>query len=198
MELPIYKLITSDDETDDSEVHRVSLVERPAIKRNFIAFNEDRPIQFAVTDEDQHIVSGPVLVPDKPIYRKDENGEYFVMLDAETIGKIAYRFFKKGHQKNINLAHSPKDLVPDSVFFESWIVDREKGKTPMTGYEDLPDGTWFMSAKINSDDTWGRIKEGEFKGFSVEGFLKLQPITKVDPEQALMEKIKTIVDQITE
>jgi len=194
MELPVYTLTISDDEKDNAEVNFVSLVETPAIERNFLAFRNQQ--LFAIQDEDQRIVSGPAMVPDMPIFRSDENGQYYVVFDAAAIGKIAYRFFKKGYQANINTNHSPDALVVDSVFFESWLVDREKGKAPMKGFEDLPDGTWFLTAKINSPDTWTKIKSGEYKGFSVEGLFEYTRVAKVDPERALLEQVKEILDQI--
>lgn len=194
MELPVYKLNISDNEKDTTEVNFVSIVESPAIERNFLAFNRQQ--LFAVQDEDQMIVSGPAMVPDTPIFRSDSNGQYYVVFDAEGISKIAYRFFKKGYQANINMDHSPNALVADSVFFESWLVDREKGKAPMKGFEDLPDGTWFLTAKINSADTWAKIKSGEYKGFSVEGLFEYKPIAAVDPELAVLQQIKEVLEQI--
>lgn len=195
-DLPLFQLILSENEEDENGVSFVTLVDRPAIKRNFLAFSERQ--MFEVQDEDQRIISGPAMVPDTPIYRKDENGEYNVVFDAATIRKVATRFFKKGYQANINTVHGSKEAVAESVFFESWIVDREKGKLPLSGFEDLPDGTWFLSAKINDDDTWGKVKSGDYKGFSVEGFFDWQQKTPNDPEQAFLSHVKNILDQVTE
>ncbi|TWF38851.1 putative serine protease XkdF [Chitinophaga polysaccharea] len=194
--LPVFQLLISDDETDDNEVNFVSLVDRPAIQRDFLAFAERK--LFAIQDEEQQIVTGPAMVPDEPIFRSDKNGKYYVVFSADTIGKIAYRFFKKGYQGNINIMHESGSVVADSVFFESWIVDREKGKQPLAGFEDMPDGTWFLTAKINNTDTWDKIKEGEYKGFSVEGLFNYKPIAEIDPEEALMLQIKELLDQVEE
>lgn len=187
----------SDNEDDNTEVDFVALVESPAIERNFLAFSKARRM-FAIEDEEQRIVTGPAMVADMPIYRYDEkHGEYFVVFDREQIQKIAYRFFKKGYQANINAHHDPNAVVPNSVFFESWIVDREKGKQPLTGFDDVPDGSWFLTAKINNEDTWQRIKSGEFKGFSVEGvFQSGPPVGEVDPMAAVVSQVEDILKQI--
>lgn len=188
MGLPIYKLVISENENDSTEVDFVGLVDRPAIERDFLAFKEKQML--FIENEEQRMVTGPVMIPDMPIYRKDkENGEYYVVFEAETISKIALRFFKKGYQGNINLDHERKDLVKDSVFFESWIVDREKGKQPLKGMEDLPDGTWFLSAKINNDEAWEKIKAGEVRGFSVEGAFEFLEVSDADPEEEVLNMI---------
>jgi hypothetical protein len=53
---------------------------------------------------------------------------------------------------------------------ESWIVeDTEKDKTAK--YEmSVPVGTWMISMKVNNDDIWEKVKLGEVKGFSIEGY----------------------------
>lgn len=194
MDLPIFKLTISDNEQDTNEVDFVSLVDKPAIQRNFLAFKERQA--FAIQDEEQQIISGPAMIPDMPIFRNDENGQYYVVFDADTIHKIALRFFKKGYQANINAMHQRDAVVTDSVFYESWIVNRSQGKKPMKGFEDLPDGTWFLTAKINNPDTWAKIKAGQYRGFSVEGLFEYRPVAAVDPEQALLQKIGEIVKKV--
>ena len=194
--LPVFELHISEDETGSNEVNFVSLVTRPAIQRDFLAFSDKQ--HFAIQDEDQQIVTGPAMVPEEPIYRKDKTGEYYVVFSADTIGKIAYRFFKKGYQGNINVQHEQGSQVEDSVFFESWVVDRAKGKQPLIGFEDMPDGTWFLTAKINSAVAWQKIKSGEYKGFSVEGLFDFQPIAEIDPEHAIMQELKEILDKVAE
>ena len=99
--LPLYKMFIADDFEGEEEVDFVALVESPAIQRNFLAFAEHTQeeggtkLTFAVQDEEQRIVSGPLMIADLPIYRKDEEGEYYVLFTAEEIKKIVQRFFKK-------------------------------------------------------------------------------------------------------
>lgn len=198
MKFPIYMLEISDNEADEAEVDCVSLVSKPAIQRDFLAFNEAaRPQHFAIQDEEQRIVSGPAMVPDYPIFRNDDNGQYYTVFSAETISKIAQRFFKKGYQTNLNEEHNGGAVIPNSVFFESWITNKAAGKKPLKGFEDVPDGTWFLTAKINSDETWGKIKSGELRGFSVEGMFNFNPVSiPADPEEALLAQVKEIIDSV--
>ena len=167
MALPLYEMMISPEEGSDVEVSFVALVPKPAIERNFMTF-KSQTLNFAV-DTDKRIIAGPAMVADVPIYRKDDGGEYNVFFSAATIKEIALKFAKKGYAKNLNLFHDPTMPAEGVTIFTSFVSDKSMGIQPMIGFEDLPDGTWFIAAKVESDEIWQRIKAGEFKGFSVEG-----------------------------
>ncbi len=104
--LPIYKLEISPNIDNEMEVDFVALVDRPAIEKSFLAFNENTErIAFAIQSEDEKIITGALMLADKPIYRNDENGEYYVVFTKDTIKQIAQKFFAKGYQSNVNLMH---------------------------------------------------------------------------------------------
>lgn len=124
---------------------------------------------FAIQDEEERIISGPLMLADTPIYRSDDNGEYYVVFTKETIKKIAQRFFKKGYQSNVNLMHEQGNLTQGLTMFESWIKDDKRGIKAMKGFEDVPDGSWFGSFKVDNDEVWQMVKDGKVRGFSVEG-----------------------------
>jgi hypothetical protein len=152
-------------------------------------------LKFAIQDEEQRIVTGPLMIADLPIYRRDEDGEYYVMFSAEEIKKIVQRFFKKGYQAKVNIEHSKP--VKDVFMFESYIVDREKGVMPPKGFEDIPDGSWFGSYKVDNDVIWDEVKAGTFKGFSIEGMFKYQKTQQtITEEEVMMGKIINILSQI--
>ena len=152
-------------------------------------------LKFAIQDEEQRIVTGPLMIADLPIYRRDEDGEYYVMFSAEEIKKIVQRFFKKGYQAKVNIEHSKP--VEDVFMFESYIVDREKGVMPPKGFEDIPDGSWFGSYKVDNDVIWDEVKAGTFKGFSIEGMFKYQKTQQtITEEEVMMGKIINILSQI--
>jgi hypothetical protein len=167
MALPVYEMVINPEETSEVEVSFVALVDKPAIEKNFMAFKDQR-LSFAVNEE-RRIISGPAMIADQLIYRKDENGEYNVFFSPETVRDIALKFFKKDYQKNLNLFHDPNLSLQGVTIFESFISDESRGIQPMKGFEDLPNGTWFISAKIENDEVWQAIKSGQVKGFSVEG-----------------------------
>lgn len=190
MEMPIYELLIDEKEQDDAEVSFVALVDAPAIKRDFIAFKDQPiPLQF---NEDQHIITGPLMVPDQLIYRNsDKFGEHYVKFSADTIRQIAIKFSKKGFQKNVNIMHDSAMKVDGLTMFESFISNLSRGIKPMEAFADLPDGTWFGSFYVENGDVWKLVKEGKVKGFSVEGmFDYAKPMSK--EQQALKELAKIL------
>jgi hypothetical protein len=152
-------------------------------------------LSFAVQDEEQKIVSGPLMIADLPIYRRDEEGEYYVMFTGEQIKKIVQRFFKKGYQAKVNIEHGKP---VDGVFmFESYIIDRERGVNPPKGFEDVANGSWFGSFKVENEGLWKKVKDGTFKGFSVEGLFKYEKTNDVmSKEEQTMAEIFKILSQI--
>jgi hypothetical protein len=149
---------------------------------------------FAIQDEEERIITGALMLADTPIYRNDGNGEYYVVFSKDTIKKIAQKYFKKGYQNNVNLMHD-SGMVQDGVtMFESWIVDEKRGIMPMKGFEDVKDGSWFGSFKVENDEVWNLVKEGKVKGFSVEGIFNYsKPMTK---EEKMMEDIIAILSEV--
>lgn len=203
MDLPVYEMVINPDEASDVEVSFVALVDKPAIERNFLAFNSQR-LDFAINDE-KRIISGPAMVSDQLIYRKDQNGEYNVFFSPETVRDIALKFFKKDYQKNLNLFHDPNLSLEGVTIFESFVSDKARGIQPMKGFEDLPDGSWFISAKVENDQVWEAIKSGQVKGFSVEGifsFMKLnRPVSHsshFNTENNLMTELKDLWSKFKE
>lgn len=149
-------------------------------------------LSFAIQNEEQRIVSGPLMIADLPIYRNDEQGEYYVVFTAPEIKRIVQRFFKNGYQSNVNVEHATK--VDGVYMFESFIIEREKGINPPKGYEDLPDGSWWGSFKVDNPKIWEEVKDGTFNGFSIEGMFKYELIP--DKDQQTMNKIIEILEQI--
>jgi hypothetical protein len=199
--LPLYKMFIADDIEGEEEVDFVALVESPAIQRNFLAFAEHsedevtNKLTFAVQDEDQRIVSGPLMIADLPIYRRDEDGEYYVMFTGEQIKKIVQRFFKKGYQAKVNIEHGKK--AEGVYMFESYIIDRDRGVNPPTGFEDVADGSWFGSFKVENEKLWNEVKAGTFKGFSVEGLFRYEKAGMiVQKEEQIMSQIFKILSQV--
>lgn len=195
-ELPVFTIHVSEDENGKEIVDFISLVKNPAIQRNFISFNENKLIQrFAIQNEEERIVSGAFMLADFPIFRKNETfGEHFVVFTKEEIKKIVQMFFRKGFQKNVNLEHNEK--VDDVFMFESLIVDRERGKLPFKGFEDVNCGSWLGSYKIDNLKVWEEVKEGKFQGFSIEGLFTYGERKIETPEEQILSEIKNILSKI--
>ena len=148
---------------------------------------------FSISDE--QIITGPIMLADVPIYRNDAQDGHYVVFSADTIKRIALKFFKKGFQQNVNLEHDKGQTVAGVTMFESWIVDPKRGVQPMTGFEDVPIGSWFGSFKVENNDVWQKIKSGEVKGFSVEGIFAYKQPEQTIAEQT-MSKIYDILSQV--
>jgi hypothetical protein len=187
-----YELIIDD---DTEGIDAISLVDRPAIEENFIALSKDVPYTFQ--EVSKGIVTGPALIPNKQIYRKDEDGnEFNVYFTEDTIEKAAILYFKNSNQNNSTEQHMRK--VEGITTFESWIIqDTKNDKAKALGF-DLPKGTWMISQKINNPEVLQKVKDGTYRGFSIEGYFadKLQMEKKEDLEaQILAEIIKIITNE---
>ena len=209
--LPLYEMMIGDTIEGEEEVDFIALVEYPAIQKNFLAFSQQfvEPSQgeskedfravgfnkFNIENQEQRIVTGALMIADLPIYRRDEDEEYYVSFSAAEIKKIVQRFFKKGYQSKVNVEHS---TPVDGVFmFESFIIDREKGIMPPKGFEDISNGSWFGSFKVDNEKIWNEVKAGTFKGFSVEGLFRYEKTNKViTQEEEIMSQIFKILSQI--
>ena len=139
---------------------------------------------FAIQSESEHIITGPLMIPQQLIYRNSEQfGEHYVKFSVDTIKQIAIKFSKKGYQKNVNLMHEADMQVEGLTMFESFISDSKRGIKPMEAFKDLPDGTWFGSFYVENPKVWELIKKGEVKGFSVEGMFDYEAPLSEDQKQ---------------
>ena len=144
---------------------------------------------------DKQIISGPAMIPDKPIYRRGKDGEeYNVVFSKSTIQKIVERYFKNQYGNNFNLQHKQNMLADGVYLIESFIIDSIRGIKAPEGFEDLTDGTWFISCKVDNEAIWNEyIKSGKFKGFSVEGLFtdrRVEMISNVQEAINLIDKLQ--------
>ena len=147
-------------------VYAVSLVDKPAIESDWITLSEEE-IKLAKVDEEQRILLGAALIPNKPILRVNEKGEhYHIFFSKDTVKKAAHLFLKRGNQSNGTFEH---DFVVNGVsVVESWITN-ENDKSKSYGL-DLPLGSWVIMMKIDDNTLWDNyVKTGKINGFSIEG-----------------------------
>ncbi len=189
MDKKLIYLTVDQDEQDETRVEKVSFVDSPAIQRGWMAFNGQQ--RFKVQSEDRRIVSGALMVAGLPIYRRDDSGEYYVSFTASAIQAIVYKFMKENRTKEVNEMH---ETDVDGVFlFESFIIDQSRGiKTP-EGFDELPDGSWFGSFKVENDEVWAKVKDGTYTGFSVEGLFTEDMEKNID-ERVLAEVIRVLTE----
>jgi hypothetical protein len=158
------------DEEQDAILQSISIVDKPAIEREFMYFSEDgRQMLYFQEIEDQRIVVSPAMIPDKMIARKDKDGKmYYVYFSKETVAKAAEYLMKYNKQSHSNINHQ-RIYSNDMYVMESWIKESDNDKSTDYGFGDMPEGTWFVKFRIMDDAVWAKIKSGELKGLSVEG-----------------------------
>jgi hypothetical protein len=156
-----------DEEAELYGIDAISLVEHPAIESDWIAMNS-QVVEFKTQNEEKRLIMGAALIPDKPIYRKNGEEEYYVYFSKKTVRRAMELYFKNGNQANATLEHEHK--INGLHVVESWIVEGEQDKSRIYGLE-VPVGTWMVSMKVENDAIWEKfVKEGSVKGFSIEGY----------------------------
>jgi hypothetical protein len=186
-----------DDKEEMQGVDAISVVESPAIESDFIALKSEE-VKLAEVSKEKRILMGAVLIPEKPIYRRNGEDEYYIYFSKETVVKASQLFLKKGKQGNSTLEH--QKAIEGLTVVESWIVeDLTKDKTALYNLS-VPVGTWMASIKVDNDEIWNDyVKTGKVKGFSLEGHFadqleKKKELSKVlTEEEELIEKIKEII-----
>ena len=190
------------DENDEvSGIEAVSIVENPAIEEDFVAL-KNQEFKFAQIDKEKRILMGAALIPNKPIYRRNEDNEYYIYFSRDTVRKASELFFIRGNHNKSTLEHQVP--LAGLVAVESWIVeDLKKDKSRLYGME-VPLGTWMLSMKVQNEDVWENyVKTGKVKGFSIEGYFadklerpnepnKLSELEEIE-EAHLLEELKMVL-----
>jgi hypothetical protein len=175
-----------DEEEEDAGIEAISIVESPAIEEDFIALNS-KEIKLAEISKDKKLLMGALLVPNKPIYRKSGEDEYYIYFSKDTISKASQLYLKNGNQNNSTLEH--QHSLSGLTLVESWIVeDKEKDKSRLYNLN-VPVGTWMGTVKVNNDEVWNEyVKTNKVKGFSIEGYFadKME-----SPKESVEEKMET-------
>lgn len=194
LNLPVFS-ITPDMDDENQGMFLVSLVDDPAIEVDFLAFNNEEKLSFAVQDEEKHIVTGPAIIADVPIYRRNKNGEFYVVFKKDDIPAIVEKFMQRGLSNFINVMHDEDSLSnTDAVMIESYFINKERGIYPQE-FKNITDGSWFCSFKILNEDIWQQIKSGDLKGFSIEIATDLEPV-KMEKEKTEAEMDQEIIDKL--
>ena len=158
-DLPLYDITLEDFEQG---MYKISLVDKPAIEENFIYFNKTEVVEMFANDEKQEVV-GPIMIPNREILRfSPENGYYYVRFTEETIRDIMYNYSKKGLFNEFGIHHEYD--TNEVVMLEVWMKESNNDKSTDYGY-DLPNGTVFVKAKIESDELFSAIKKWRSKWF---------------------------------
>ena len=190
--MKIIDLVLNEDELN-AGIDAVSVVEAPAIESDFIALKKHQ-VELKTINEEKRILMGAALIPKKQIYRRNEktNEEFYIYFSKDTIIKASQLFLKKSNQSNATLEHNQK--IDGMTVVESWIVeDTKKDKSALYEFN-VPEGTWMISMKVDNDEVWEKVKSGEIKGFSIEGyFAEKVEMSKKENEKEIIENLKTLI-----
>jgi len=185
-----------DDDSQELAIDAISLVSSPAIEQDFVYFGKEKNnLTFAKVDEEKRMLVSPALIPNKQIFRYDPNTdkEYYVYFSPATVRKSSELYLK--HNNHHKATYEHQDRVSGVLTTESWIIeDTKMDKSRLYGYN-LPKGTWMVSMKINNDDLWQKVKAGELKGLSIEGYFT-DKMEKMSERQPTDEEILSALNEI--
>ena len=167
--MEIIELVIDENE-ELSGIEAISVVESPAIEEDFIALKDQNQIRLAEISKEKRLLMDAALIPEKPIYRKSGDHEFYIYFSKDTVAKASQMFLKKCNQGQATLEHTEEKLSGMTIV-ESWLVEDEvHDKSRKYGLE-MPLGTWMVAMKVDNDDIWNNyVKEGKVKGFSIEGY----------------------------
>jgi len=181
-----------DEEQEECGIEAISIVESPAIESDFVALKTEE-IKLAEIDKEKRILLGALLIPNKPIYRKGDEGEYYIFFSKDTIAKASQLYLRNGYQNNSTLEHN--ENLKGLTLVESWLVEDEvQDKSRKYGLN-VPVGTWMGAVKVNNDEIWNEyVKTNKVKGFSIEGYFadKME-----SPKEAVKEDMSSEIDKKT-
>jgi len=190
----IVELVIEDD-NQELAIDAISLVTAPAIEQDFVFFGKDKNnLTFAKVDEEKRMLVSPALIPNKHIFRYDPNtySDYYVYFSKETVRRASELYLK--HNNHHKATYQHQDRVSGVLTVESWIKEGEQDKSKMYGFN-LPNGTWFVKMKIENDDLWTKIKEGELKGLSIEGYFT-NKFEQMQKKEFTTEEVRTALKEL--
>lgn len=190
--IPVFKATI--EEAGDGMV-RVSLVDRPAVERDFVKYAEDRePLRFAVADEEKRLLYGVLMRANMPIYRRDPQlGEYFIVYTPEVIRTMAEKYLAESRQNIVNAMHQGEDL-PDIYMVQYFIKDTARGIAPAE-FPDVEDGSLLGEFHVTNDEVWARCKSGELRGFSLEGYFGMEPSEGILSTEKVADDVRAYLDE---
>lgn len=179
-----------DEENNEIGIEAISVVENPAIEEDFIALNSDI-VELKEADKERKILLGALLIPNKPIYRRSGDDEYYVFFSKDTVLKASQMYLQKGNQSKATLEHEYD--INGLTLVESWIVEDEVHDKSRKYGMNVPVGTWMGSVKVNNNEVWNNfVKTGKVKGFSIEGYFADKMERPKEPIADLQEELKSI------
>lgn len=195
---PVYEALVTDEETG---MLRISLVDFPAVESNFLAFAKEgeKARLYFVKDEEKRIVRGVVMRADYPILRRNGDYEYFIVFRADTIRAMAEKYLAESRQNAVDEMHNHEN-VDEVKMVQYFIKDTAAGIAP-AGFDEIADGSLFAEFHVLNDEVWAKVKDGTYRGFSLEGAFELVPeemkaIPKTDTNMSKIKRFKAALARL--
>ncbi len=145
----------------DLDVKFISLVRRPANRKEKLILKDDGGFELLIDlekahlNEEDRVLYGVVYAPNE----LDAHGDYTT---GEEIKKAAWNFLKEGRVRNVDVEHTYKEAP--AFVAESWL---SKGNDPL--FPEEPENTWIVGIRVEDEKLWEEIKRGEYRGLSLAG-----------------------------
>ena len=183
-------------------ISAISVVSAPAIEEPFIALKKEDQVRLAEVSKEKRLLMDAALIPDKPIYRKSDDNEFYIYFSKDTVAKASQMFLQAGNQGQATMEHATEKLEGMTVV-ESWIIEDEVHDKSRKYGLDMPVGTWMISIKCTNDEVWAKVKEQKIRGFSIEGYfadrLSNRPLDKqvdqLTEEDKLLNEILDVLQE---
>lgn len=191
--IPVYNATITDEETG---MFKISLVDDPAVMSNFLAFDSERKMEmYKVENDEKRLVRGVVMRADFPIYRcNDRIGEYYIIYTPEQIRIMAEKYLAESRQNDVNIMHEADSDVEGVQMVQYFI----KGDgISVEGFDDISDGSLFAEFHILNDEVWAAIKDGTYRGFSLEGVFDFIPQKDEETLEELFSRIFNNKEELT-
>ena len=181
----------------------IALVDNPAHMKGWESFNNEKPFEFKqFFNEEEHIVMGVAIATEVPIYRRDnEIGEHYVVFTKEDTATIWEKMMKSNFMHNVNEMHEEDKQIKDITLLHSFPIDSKKGILVPEIFkgQNLKDGSIIAMYKVNSPEAWAKVKSGQYRGFSIEGYfdkveLKIKKNTM--KKESLLDKLKAVFTEV--
>ena len=193
--MDIIELVIDENE-ELSGIEAISVVESPAIEEDFIALKDQKQIRLAEISKEKRLLMGAALIPEKPIYRKSGDHEFYIYFSKDTVAKASQMFLKAGNQGQATMEHTEEKLSGMTIV-ESWLVEDEVHDKSRKYGLDMPLGTWMVAMKVDNDDIWNNyVKEGKVKGFSIEGYFADKLNRPQDKQQDQLSEDDKLLNEI--
>jgi len=188
--IPLIELFLDLEENRDA-VNAISFVKQPAIEKNFIALSQ-QTYTFETVDQDQKIIVGYALIPNKKILRGTKEDPFHIFFKEQTVKDASHLYLSKLNGNNTTVNHNK--AVSGVSVVESWIVEDPKNDKINNYNLEAIKGGWAVIMKVDNEEVWEDVKKGTYLGLSIEGIFSDRAVS-VDLES---EAPKSALEQVLE